>query len=89
MVLNTFMLYNYINILFFTCFMQHILAPVINSPENFVLEELTPDHIQPPRHKKVANTRNKVIYISDAKFSECLRNPTDLLQSVSVHLLHI
>ena len=57
-----------------------------------MLEELTSDHIQPPRYKmsnarrrKISNvkSRSKAVIISDAKFSECLRNPDDLLQPVS------
>ena len=70
------------------------LAPVIPSPANFVLEELTSSHIQPPRCKmsnvrrrKNSNvrSRDKAVIISDAKFSECLRSPDDLLQPVSVN----
>ena len=57
------------------------------SPGNFVLEELTSDHVLPIRCKKPkARPRNKTVFISDSKFSECLRNPNDLLQSVSVLL---
>ena len=71
------------------------LAPVITSPGNFVLEELTYDHTQPLRYKmsntrsrkmSSARPRNKTTFISDAKFSECLQNPNDLLQPVSVLL---
>ena len=66
------------------------------SPENFVLEELASDYTQPHRYKMSnarprkmpsARNRNKATFISDAKFSECLRNPNDLLQPVSIHLL--
>lgn len=65
-----------------------LLAPVVKSPGDFVLEELGSDHIQPLRCKKGSNTkpRNKAIFISDAKFTECLRNPNDLMQSVSTDL---
>ena len=76
------------------CLLYKKLAPVITSPGNFVLEELTSDQIQPLRNKistarprkiSTARPRNKATFISDAKFSECLRNPIDLLQPVSVH----
>lgn len=61
------------------------LALAVMSPGKFVLEELTPNHTRPVRYKK-SNVRhkNKAIFISDSKFSECLRNPSDLLQPVSV-----
>jgi len=63
-------------------------VPLIKSPGNFVLEELTSDHIQPVRYKKARPPRrNKAIFISDVKFSECLRNPNDILQSVSIQSL--
>ena len=76
------------HIILYFFFVTSTLAPVIKSPGNFVLEELTPDHVQPVRHKK-SNVRHKkkAIFISDSKFSECLRNPSDLLQPVSVCLI--
>ena len=58
------------------------------SPGNFVLEELTCDHVLPMRCEK-PNTRprNKTVFISDSKFLDCLQNPNDLLQSVSAYSL--
>ena len=76
----------------YSCFLVDLcknLAPVIVSPGNFMLEELTSDHIRPLRCKKTSNprpARNKTTSISDAKFSECLRNPNDLLRPVSTQL---
>ncbi|XP_065920546.1 uncharacterized protein [Dysidea avara] len=60
-------------------------TPLVSSPTKFVLEELTPDHVQRPlRHRRLHNRRirrDKERVLSDTSISDCLRTPECLLQS--------